>query len=65
MVMEKIITIDVLKEGYPKFVFKETENTDNGFIMCEVDVAENTTYSGRVLSISTNGKYRVELLEEV
>jgi hypothetical protein len=61
----RTITIDTTKDEYPKFLYKETENTDNGYLMCEVALSDGEDYKGRVISISTNGKYKVELLEEV
>jgi hypothetical protein len=62
--MKKII-IDTTKKDLPQFIYEENQNLENGFLMCEVEVAKNEEYKGRVLSISTNGKYIVELLEEI
>lgn len=62
----RTITIDTTKENeYPIFTSKENEDTDNGYLMCEVMTADEKEYSGRVISISTNGKYKVEILEEL
>lgn len=61
----RTVIVDTTKDEYPKFLYKETENTDNGYLMCEVALKDGEDYRGRVISISSNGKYKVELLEEV
>jgi len=62
----KTITVNTIKEDdYPIITSKESEATDNGYLMVDVMVAEEKEYRGRVVNMSTNGIYIIELLEEV
>jgi len=61
--MNKKITIDILATGFPKFLEKETNN-EGGWIKCIVEIAEDKIWIGRVVRISSSGKYEVELLEK-
>jgi hypothetical protein len=60
----KIITIDTTLKKPPLFIEKSnTPEDNNGYILCVVQTKENEIWDGRVISMTTNGKYVVELLE--
>lgn len=60
----KKIIIDTLSNNYPKFIDKETTRENNAWIMCEVKLKpEGKVWKGKVINISSSGKYIVELLE--
>lgn len=62
--MKKIITIDVLKKDYPKFISKETNPESKfGYIKCEVEIKDGEFVEGIVISFNSNGKYKVELID--
>lgn len=62
----KTIIVDTTKEDtFPIITSKENDSRENGYLMVEVMVAENKEYSGRVIKMGTNGKYTIELLEEL
>ncbi len=62
--MNRIITIDTMTKEFPNFISKETKPQDqNGWIMCLMEVRKGELWEGKVISISTMGKYKVELLK--
>jgi len=61
----KTITIDITEKKPPLFIEKSTKPEDNnGYILCVVQTKENEIWDGRIISMTTNGKYVVELLEK-
>lgn len=64
--MNKIITVDIKDNKYPVFLLKETEGLPaKDWIECEVEVAKEEVWEGRVITISSSGKYKVELLKKI
>lgn len=64
--MNKIITIDIMTKDLPNFISKEANPEDGfGWIKCEVKLTEENTWEGKVISISSNGKYKVELTKKL
>jgi hypothetical protein len=58
----KIITINILSKEYPKLINRET-NFDNAWIKCEIETEKGETWEGKIIEISSNGKYKIEILE--
>jgi len=64
--MNKTVRINILSKEYPKFLSKEVKsNEEQGYITCEVELSKNDLWEGRVVSISSNGNYIVELLKQL
>jgi hypothetical protein len=64
--MNKTIVIDGSSKKPPLFVEKNTTAEDNNaYILCTVQTVEGELWEGRIIGMSTNGKYEVELIERI
>jgi len=59
--MKKII-IDTSKKQYPMFINKDYDNPL--WLEVEIGLNKDETVKGRVISITSNGKYVVEITKE-
>jgi len=50
-------------KDFPRFYYKTFENPL--CIECDIEVSKNVIKHGRVINISSNGKYKVEVLDEL
>ncbi len=61
--MEKRITVDTRKDGFPKLIDRVNSQEENeAFLKVEVQLEDGgDIYKGKVITISSNGKYVVKL----
>jgi len=64
--MSNTVLVDITAKGLPKFIEKENNpENQNGYMLCTIQTKENETWEGRVVSVSTSGKYLVELINKL
>ena len=61
--MKKVV-IDTTTKAFPNFIYKDA-SSHTPFIECEIEVVPGETWKGLILTVSTNGKYTVELTKKL
>jgi len=61
-----LVSIDTNNKSYPVFIEKNTQNSqaETAWINCIIQFENGEEWTGKVISFSTNGIYKVELLKK-